>query len=639
MLTHLSIQNFRGLKNFSADLASVTALLGPNSSGKTTVLHAIRVACEAVTRALESDYKANVFQKNSDGKDWIDLGTKVLVGDHKWWFVDQKVGRDVAITIQLDFEPRDVVRCVWVQVECGNNEQLLLSVNVLSPEIVERAGIGRRLEGRGEGLKRDVREHAPRAVLVPPFYGTVVAEEYRARAAIDRMLGSGDQSHVVRNLVVGLDSQRFDRLNAFLGELLRARITKRTSGDATQNEPTLSVYFSDTNGELEISAAGAGFVNIVALYTALSRWSQDAERRPVIFLLDEPEAHLHPRLQAECAAGLARLVTQEFNAQLLLATHSVDILNRLSQQGSRLLRCDRAVPDSVQVLDTDASLFDDLAAWVDLTPYTAINFLASRRVLFVEGKDDLAILPILGELRFRHDPVRLARFRRWAIVAFRGSGNANLGGLLSRLVRNDVVRAGAQNQPFEVIVVLDRDYERVSGFTVENRDLVTLTTLVWPVHSLESLLTSPTVLLQWLKAFLGDRCPEDMQSRVVEAISEADRDEELLASAISYLTTHAILAQQRRGVALGAAHGKAIVDATQAAQRQVRAEPAIWQQGKDRATFILQKIRDGLSGTAQGRFPTDICNLIGRTNLNRIGESIMALPITVVDLLDRMTQA
>jgi hypothetical protein len=313
--------------------------------------------------------------------------------DWRALFVDQNVGAGVRFALTLTYEPADPLQTLSVEVSCVSNGQLRLDVRVESADALAQVeGLAARNPQVSQRLKDYLREHSPLAVFVPPFYGTVREEEARAPVVLDRLLGSGDQSHVVRNLVAALSMPQFERLNAFLQDAVGVRVTRRTSGDALQTEYPLTVYFRDTNGELELSACGAGVVNLIALFASLARSQREGTRRRVVFLLDEPEAHLHPRLQAQNADALARLVTQEFGGQLVLATHSVDILNRLSSQGAQLLRCDRAAEGTgVTPLRSDASLFDDLATWADLTPYTAINFLAARRVLFCEGRGDKAV--------------------------------------------------------------------------------------------------------------------------------------------------------------------------------------------------------------------------------------------------------
>ncbi|MFM8357271.1 MAG: ATP-dependent nuclease, partial [Verrucomicrobiota bacterium] len=428
MLVRLRIENFRGFRSFDARIDRVTAFLGPNSSGKTTVLHAVRLACEAVNLALLEDSPARV--RAEGGIEWVELVDGLLLdasrllplSDWRALFVDHNVGEGVKFQIRLNFYAADPVQEIEVDVVCARNEQLKLTVWVRADEASSNVReLPKKSQHISQRLRDFVREHAPVTVLVPPFYGTVREEEFRSRAIIDRLLGSGDQSHVVRNLVVGLDAGQFDQLNAFLDSTIGARLTRRTSQTEVQDVTHLAVHFRDTNGELELSAAGAGLINLIALFSALARWRQESARRRVLFLLDEPEAHLHPRLQAESAARLAQLITREFDAQLLLATHSVDILNRLSQSGGLLLRCDRSNTPSAVLLESDASLFDDLGSWVDLTPYTAINSLASRRVLFCEGADEVRLLPKLGQLRYRNAPAQLSSFRRWAIIELGGA--------------------------------------------------------------------------------------------------------------------------------------------------------------------------------------------------------------------------
>lgn len=643
MLKQIRCQNFRGFRALETEIDPITAFLGPNSSGKTTALHAVRLGCDAVRLAIESDTPARLEREGGDrivatSGTLVDHARLLPLADWRALFVDQQVGEGVALSVELIFEDADPVQEIKVNLVCARNEQLKLSVTVRASQAAAVvAGLPRKSNQVNQRLTAFLREHAPVAVFVPPFYGTVPDEEYRSRAIIDRMLGSGDQSHVVRNLVVGLEPEQFERLNAFLEDTIGARLTGRTGQDEVQNVTRLTVQFRDSNGEIELSSAGAGLVNLVALYTALSRWRTESARRRVLFLLDEPEAHLHPRLQADSAERLGRLVTREFGAQLLLATHSVDILNRLSTAGALLIRCDRSAEPSTVPLRSDAALFDDVAAWVDLEPYTAINFLASRRVLFCEGDDEVAVLPRLAELRFRNDPARSARFRRWSLVRLNGASNAPVVDLLARLVRSDVVRVrAAAAGGFRVEVVLDRDHHREPGTRSEQRDGVTETTTVWSRHSLESLLLDPPVLAAWVRACVGENAPVDLNTRITEAIAEADRDEDLNRYAVEQLAAKLALGdlEDTNGRRVGGE--QKFVQAQRSARERVQAEPAVWQRGKDRARLVLRHLQRYIALPARNQFPTDVVRLILRADLNRIGDPAVAIPPEAGTLLDRL---
>ncbi len=402
------------------------------------------------------------------------------------------------------------------------------------------------------------------------------------------------------------------------------------------------VRFRDTNGEIELSAAGAGLVNLVSLHAALSRWRHASAERNVIFLLDEPEAHLHPRLQAESAERLGKLVTRDFGAQLILATHSVDILNRLAlMDNTLLLRCDRAAEPSVVELRSDSALFDDLSAWADLTPYTAINFLASRRIIFCEGDDERRLLPRLAELRFRNDPARLAEVRRWALVQLVGAGNDKIAELLARLINHDVVASKGPRGAFKVIVVLDRDRARTPGFTETVLDeqgpqRVHATTKVWSKYSLESLLIEPLVLARWVRAFAGAATPDDLDAVIERATQAANEDPGLCTSASDRLLPHVIKTEVNSAQGELLNGDRKLIRASEVARETVRRDPGTWQRGKDRSRFVLGKVRESIGLPRRNQFPTNIIDLILRTDLNDIGDAEAALPSEVRELLDRM---
>lgn len=641
MLQRLTISNFRGFRVFEGSLLGLTAFLGPNSSGKTSVLQAVRFACDGLRLAMDADRAARLDDENQG---WIVVADGALVDASRlfpWleWraaFVDQSTGEGTQLAVGLVFEEVDPIQEIRAELVCARNEQLKLTVRVRAAAAAEQVnGLPRKSGTINRRITEYLREHAPVAVMVPPFYGTVRDEEYRTQAVVDRLLGAGDQSHVVRNLVVGLEPAQWERLNAFLQDTVGARLTSRTGADEVQKVTRLRVQFRDTNGELELSAAGAGLVNLVALYTSLSRWRLESRQRRVIFLLDEPEAHLHPRLQADTVERLHQLVTQEFGAQLLLATHSVDILNRVSAVGGLLVRCDRsAVPSAVE-LRGDNDLLADLAGWADLAPFTAINALASRRILFCEGDSDQALLLRLAELRFRNDPTRLTRFRRWATVRLHGASHASLPRLLARLVEDNLIVAQAAIPGgFRVALLLDRDYDRAAGTMQEVRGQIVENTTVWSRHSIESLFVEPQILTSWIAAFVLPENVVDLAARVNAAIQSANSNGDLNARAMEQLCSKMATGTVRDDTGNQLGGEQKIVHAIRRSSELVESDPATWQRGKDRARHVLGYVREQLPVALRNRFPTDLVQLITRTNLDRIGNPLQAIPAEIGTFLD-----
>jgi predicted ATP-binding protein involved in virulence len=637
MLTGISLQRFRGFRKLDADLRPVTVVMGPNSSGKTSVLHAIRVALEALSIALEE------AEPHLDDDGQITVCWGHIVWDHArlhpmsdWaeLFTDKEIGGGAAMSLTLRFDAEDVVQEVWVELSYARNYQLKMSVRVRSASAAKQvAEMPLKSRYRKDRLKEVLSQGAPRAFFVPAFYGVTGEEEHRTRALMRRLLGGGDQSRVVRNVVARLDRDAFTRLNNFLGFRLGATISRRTTEQEADDIQHLAVYFKDTNGELELSAAGAGLINLVALYAVIEelrpRVSTGAAP-PVIYLLDEPEAHLHPKLQGDVGAALASAAAG-FGAQLVIATHSIEMINRLGRQRDTLLLAVDRTTSRASPLGSEAALVRELGQWCDLTPFTSLNFLASRRILFHEGPSDAAILARCADAYFRTRAPDLDAFRRWTLVSLDGVGNVKAQGVLGAVLSPQLFPDLDAREVVRAVCVMDRDAERAPGFRVLpklTREHFEARELVWSRYSIESLFLTPALLAFWIEAALPEGAigRDEIQDLITRAIAAADKDPELVDAAEVGLQLAKIRQEHLR-----------IDEALKAAKAAVRAEPGVYQRGRDRARRVLAGVRDALPSNAlKNALPASIQGLLDVAVLDRIGDRAAAIPQEIRDLLEYM---
>jgi predicted ATPase len=637
MLTRIELSKFRGFAELAADIRPVTVVLGPNSSGKTTLLHAVRVTLQLLEQSLR--WGPPRRREDAEGDGWIAVASNAVIQDHtellpltdrQALFFNRTVGES-PLEIKLLFSVGDPIEEVLLRIWWGNNDQLKLELWLRAPRAVaEVAELPPKSKYVPERLRQFLADHSPREVFIPSFYGVVREEEIRARAVVDRLLGTGDQSHIVRNLVARLDNDAFERLNRFLMETMGAKIVERTLPVEADRLLSLEVCFRDDNGNLELSSAGAGLINLIALHSALERHGGEERKRQLIYLLDEPEAHLHPRLQGEMAHLVSTLVVKQFDAQVIMATHAVEIINRLAMRDDAvLLRVDRSSPNAT-VLRGQPEIVAELEAWADMTPFSAINFLASRRVIFHEGKTDARIIRRCAELRFRTALRSKDRFDAWTFAELEGSGNSGMGKILLNLVHRVAPSMTTSTEPLRVLTVLDRDHHRQPGLSEpETKGTTTARTLVWNRHSVESLFLTPSILAAWLRAWLGERTPPDIERRVEDALEQADRDEDLNREAQGQLQV-ALLRHGSRGES-------EINRAFREADRMVREDPATWQRGKDRARFVLGKLRDGMGHEIGRQMTTDLAALLERVDLSRFGTVEAPIPAEIRGLLDWMT--
>ncbi len=649
MLRQVKVERFRGFEKLALDLRPVTVLVGPNSSGKTSVLQALRLGLQLLDFAFLAETPLGRVERGGAAmirvtEDTLvpDLSRFIPLLDWEALFPRSHTAENVALKIELLFDAEDEFQRIETSLRCGRNRQLKLSawVSARKAQALVR-GKSPRSSLVNATLRDYLRPHIPRAVFVPPFYGVVREEEYRAGPVVDRMLGGGDQSHIVRNLIMRLPPEALARLNAALVEEIGMRVSARTTESERESHHPLRVEFRGGNGALELSAAGAGLVNLLAVLATLERYRAEADGRSVLFLFDEPEAHLHPKLQGTVANRLATAI-RSFGGQVLLATHSVEMINRLAQRDdASVVRVDRSAP-APAVLNTQHELVSELMSWADLTPFSLVNFLASRLIVFCEGPSDHKVLEQCAAVYLRNDPRRLERFRQWTIVELVGSGNRSIPDLLGQVLKAHLIPAATDGRPVRVITLLDRDATRTPGTKPEVRAGGALETeeTVWSRHSIENLLLEVEVLAPWIRAFAGDALPKgvDLTGLIIQAIEVANRDVDLLNQAQIALTLP--LANEASGGKKEMFAARSIAEAGARAAALVRHEPAVWQRGHDRSKAVLGAVRGALPPAVRSTFPVDVVSLLERTDPERFGLDVAAaIPREIRELLDRMVRA
>lgn len=458
MLTRLELKRFRGFTDMSVGLKPIALLAGPNNSGKTSVLHAVRLACAALSLALEDDTVGFTTAGDTIWAEWVlrDHTRLMRVGEWEEMFTRREVGEGIEMVVNLDFDATSRLQKLQVYLTYARNGLLKVSVGAHGQELVQPVkGVKKKQKYHIQRLRDELRRSQPIAVLVPAFYGVILAEEFRSNAVVSRLLEGGEQSRIVRNLVARLDSPARTQLNTFLKRTVGAEITRAVSSAEADKVENLEVRFRDWDGELELSSAGGGLINLIALFTALERYRPlAAGKQSLIFLLDEPEAHLHPRLQGDTGVALADLA-REFGAQIIAATHSVEMLNRLGRRDDTvLLHMDRARSAPVELTE-ETELVRELGAWCDLTPFASLNFLASRRILFHEGPSDAEIITRCAEVLYRNDDARLRAFRRWTLVPLDGVSNADAATVLVKILSPKIFPSIPKGDKVSVVRVLD----------------------------------------------------------------------------------------------------------------------------------------------------------------------------------------
>ncbi|NKV29904.1 AAA family ATPase [Rhodococcus hoagii] len=203
------------------------------------------------------------------------------------------------------------------------------------------------------------------------------------------------EHHLSRNnsIAAAVTDINDDYLSKFAigSDSLRGEIT--VSGDATLARALerLELALSPETGES--TRRGLGYNN--ALFMAAELLLLGRSEIAPLLLIEEPEAHLHPQLQARIMDLLRkRAQSAKGKVQVLLTTHSPNLASAVPVEDLTLVvkgRTFRLTPDLTCL---DKSDYEFLSRFLDVTK---AGLFFARAVAIVEGDAEAILLPALAE--------------------------------------------------------------------------------------------------------------------------------------------------------------------------------------------------------------------------------------------------
>ena len=395
MIENIQLKDFRKFPEFQCRFRKGNILVGPNNTGKSSILDAFRL----LEACLRHSRTRNPSPLQIEGRYGVLMGYEVP---------DTVLPFSLA-NVTHDYSERDAV------IEFRHSNKSTATI-LLNPDRTTRFFVD--AGGAYLATTSKLRSAFPVNLVVVPTLAPLEADEAWVRdETVNRNSATRLASRVLRNIWYRRGNDEFD---SFRAEVERAwpSITLKKPELRRSTPPIVEMFYSEDRLDREVQWAGFGFQAWLQLQTHLLRGTSGS-----ILIIDEPDIYLHPDLQRR----LLRVIRARF-AQFVMATHSVEIVNDADpdeilsinpqMRSARRIHTDGEFANLYQLLgSTDNAEFARIAR--------------ARRVIFVEGKDGRTLRRLAARCSLRRlaDPqgtpiVRLGGFSQWrraihAVWAFR----------------------------------------------------------------------------------------------------------------------------------------------------------------------------------------------------------------------------
>ncbi|MCK5521974.1 MAG: AAA family ATPase [Thiomargarita sp.] len=371
---YLKIHHFKVFgQPITIELNQPSVLIGPNNSGKTTVIQALALWHLGMTRWFEE--KLNGSNGSSVGLNRLEIPQVPVSHTRYFWQNLNLREKNKPITMRI---------AVGVEFQ-GKVEECTLIFKYSSPEVVycqpdEKTSKNNKLLSYINDLN---------FYLLYPISGIALEEPLIQEGRINVLIGEGKTSEVLRNLcyqVVENDEKNntndWETITDLMKRLFQIELKKPVYFKARGSIELKYVTSAIKNG-LDIAVAGRGQQQMLLFIAYLF------VHKETVLLLDEPDAHLEILRQRQMFIVLNHLAEKN-NNQIIIATHSEVILEN-AIDSNLIMLLDGQAMNLTKITPIRNALKD-----FGMAHYYRAKI--SKTILYVEGSTDIEMLKAFAEL-------------------------------------------------------------------------------------------------------------------------------------------------------------------------------------------------------------------------------------------------
>lgn len=349
-ITSIRYSNYKTFKQYSVAIDEFNILVGPNNSGKSTVIGSLKILAEALRKARARN---PTFVEGPNGS-------------IRGYEVDLS---NVPVATENIFYNYDDTTPAKVTFHLSNGAELLLyfperDVCLMIPET----------GGKSVATTSGFKKHFDIAIGFVPVLGPVEHDEqlYQKEAARLALI-THRAARNFRNIWHHYPEE-FVEFRELLVATWPGMDIQKPEPDYFHDKPLLHMFCPEERILREIFWAGFGFQVWCQMLTFIVK-----NRDVSLFLIDEPDIYLHSDLQRQLLT-----ILKDLGPDILIATHSTEIITEADPDDILLInkraRSAKRLKDPSQL----KAIFGSLGS--NLNPIMT-QLAKAKRALFVEGKD------------------------------------------------------------------------------------------------------------------------------------------------------------------------------------------------------------------------------------------------------------
>lgn len=369
-IKQIKISNFKSFKEIKFDCnANFNVIIGENNIGKSTLFEALLL--------WEYTFKKIITSKNhffkADGKNsyisFSELNFIRLINDTDLFFESPNICR-ISLIICTEL-----------------NRDFILTFEISKPKSISNSylrfkTINHREFENFSNYLRSKRIALDRVLFIyqtKPVSNILSHEPFMNKGQIIKKISLGKSGEVLRNKIINKKGSKRESIERQISNVLGYPVNFNCVNEGKfENDEFITLKVNNKDIHLQ----GSGFLQITEIFSTV----EYLENAINILLIDEPDSHIHSKLQHELLLELRKIS----NTQTYVISHNDNFVNEIN--ANELFYLNQESKDNGTIIKLDFTNFDNVKKDLGGTIMALDKLNFCDRICFVEGDDDITYI-------------------------------------------------------------------------------------------------------------------------------------------------------------------------------------------------------------------------------------------------------